>query len=70
MKTSFSLRIKTADAEKFQFFCYFQFKKINQAHSILSDEKKREVYDKVTPKELKSKPFRILSSDLNYLFFC
>ena len=25
--------------------CLFQFKKINHAHSILSDEKKREVYD-------------------------
>ena len=24
----------------------FQFKKINHAHSILSDEKKRELYDK------------------------
>ena len=28
------------------FLFFFQFKKINQAHRILSDEKKREIYDK------------------------
>ena len=27
-------------------FVIFQFKKINHAHSILTDEKKREIYDK------------------------